>query len=60
MNGDDTLDSLDSPTEREIVSLWHSFRSAGLSEKQAWDAIIAGIALDVAFSGGRCRPRLVQ
>ena len=48
------------PTESEIIGLWRSFRSAGLSEKQAWDAILAGIALDVAFSDGRARPERVQ
>lgn len=53
-------DTFDPPTESEIIGLWHTFRSAGLSEKQAWDAIAAGIALGVAFSDGRMRPRLVQ
>ncbi len=56
----DSLDTFGPPTEREIIGLWHSFRSAGLSDKQAWDAILAGIALDAAFSDGRSRPRLVQ
>ena len=56
----DSLDTFGPPTEREIIGLWQSFRSAGLSEKQAWDAILAGIALDAAFSDGRSRPRLVQ
>ncbi len=55
-----SLDSFDPPSETEIIGLWQCFRSAGLSEKQAWDAIAAGIALDVAFSDGRRRPRLEQ
>lgn len=56
----DSLDSFDPPTETEIIGLWQSFRSAGLSARQAWDAIVAGIALDMAFSDGRRRPRLEQ
>ena len=56
----DSLESFGPPTEGEIIGLWYSFRSAGLSDKQAWDAILAGIALDAAFSDGRSRPRLVQ
>ncbi len=45
--------SFTSPTETEIIGLWKTFRSAGLSERQAWDAIMAGLALNVAFSDGR-------
>ena len=56
----DFLEAFGPPTELEIIGLWHSFRSAGLSEKQAWDAILAGIALDAAFSGGRKRLLQVQ
>lgn len=56
----DSLDSFDPPTEGEIIGLWQSFRSAGLSSRQAWDAIVAGIALDVVFSDGRKRPRREQ
>ncbi|MDE0028270.1 MAG: hypothetical protein OXK82_08530 [Deltaproteobacteria bacterium] len=56
----DSLDSFDPPTETEIIGLWQSFRSAGLSARQAWDAIVAGIALDMVFSDGRKRPRLEQ
>ncbi len=58
--GPDPLDSFDPPSETEIIGLWRCFRSAGLSERQAWDAIAAGIALDVVFSDGRRRPRLEQ
>ncbi len=56
----DSLDSFDPPTEREIIGLWQSYRAVGLSEKQAWDAILAGIALGAAFADGRSRSRLVQ
>jgi len=58
--GLDSLEPFDPPTEKEIIGLWQSFRSAGLSEKQAWDAIVAGIAFNVAFSDGRSRLLLDQ
>lgn len=29
----DSLDSFDPPTETEIIGLWQSFRSAGLSAR---------------------------
>ena len=54
--GRDSLDSFDPPTETEIIGLWNTFRSVGLSDRQAWDAIMAGLALDMAFSDGRARP----
>lgn len=44
------MDEFDQPTEAEIISLWQTFKSAGLSDREAWDAIVAGIALDMAFS----------
>ena len=56
----DSLDAFDPPTETEIIGLWQTFRASGLSARQAWDAIVAGIALDVAFSDGRKRPRREQ
>jgi len=51
-----TTDAFDKPTEGEIIMLWQSFRSAGLSAQQAWDAIVAGIALDMAFSRSETLP----
>ena len=55
---DDTTDGFGHPTEEEIISLWQTFRSAGLSDKEAWDAIVAGIALDMAFSRTETLPRV--
>ena len=52
------IDAFDNPTEDEIISLWQSFKSAGLSDKEAWDAIVAGIALDMAFSRTETLPRI--
>lgn len=44
------LDPFESITEAEIISLWEVFKSSGLSADEAWNAIVAGIALDVAFA----------
>ena len=53
-----TLDTFDNPTEGEIILLWQTFKSAGLSDQAAWDAIVAGIALDMAFGRSETLPRL--
>ena len=55
---DKPIDGFDHPTEAEIISLWQTFKSAGLSDKEAWDAIVAGIALDMAFSRTETLPRV--
>ncbi|MBI4490219.1 MAG: hypothetical protein HY694_14140 [Deltaproteobacteria bacterium] len=47
------MDTFDNVTEEEIISLWQSFKSAGLSGDEAWHAIVTGIALDMAFSRSR-------
>ena len=54
------VESFENPTEQDIIQLWQSFRSVGLSEGEAWDAILAGIALDMAFSRSRNLPRIVH
>jgi hypothetical protein len=38
-----------SVTEEEIICLWRSIKGKGLSEDEAWQAIVTGIALDMAF-----------
>jgi len=43
----------DSISEEEILHLWRSIKGRGLSEDQAWQAIVTGIALDMAFSKSR-------
>ena len=40
----------DSVTEDEIMHHWRSIRSKGLSDDDAWQAIVTGIALDMAFA----------
>ncbi len=43
-------DLFDSITEEEIIGLWRSIKGRGLSGDQAWQAIVTGIALDMAFA----------
>ena len=40
----------DSVTEDEIMQHWRSIKSKGLSDDDAWQAIVTGIALDMAFA----------
>jgi hypothetical protein len=52
------LEGFDYPTLDEIIALWRSYQaSGGLQPEEAWDAIAASLALDMAFSGhvrGKC------
>ena len=43
-------DLFESVTEEEIIYLWRSFKEKSLSEDEAWQAIVTGIALDMAFA----------
>ena len=43
-------DIFESVTEEEIIYLWRSIKGRGLSEDEAWQAIVTGIALDMAFA----------
>jgi hypothetical protein len=45
-----SLSTFDNLTEQDIILLWQSFKSAGLSGDEAWNAIMTGMALDMAFS----------
>ena len=40
----------DSVTEDEIMYHWRVIRSKGMSDDDAWQAIVTGIALDMAFA----------
>ncbi|MBI1995485.1 MAG: hypothetical protein HYU31_16450 [Deltaproteobacteria bacterium] len=40
----------DSVTEDEIMYHWRAIKSKGLSDDDAWQAIVTGIALDMAFA----------
>ena len=46
-------DFFESVSEEEIIYLWRSIKGKGLSEDEAWQAIVTGIALDMAFSKTR-------
>ena len=46
-------DLFESVTEEEIIYLWRSIKGRGLSEDQAWQAIVTGLALDMAFAKSR-------
>ncbi|MFQ5852679.1 MAG: hypothetical protein ACE5JU_19135 [Candidatus Binatia bacterium] len=54
------LETFDDVTEQDIILLWRSFKSAGLSGDEAWHAIMTGIALDVAFARSRSLPQVDQ
>jgi Fe-S cluster assembly scaffold protein SufB len=43
-------DIFESVTEEEIIYLWRSIKGKGLSEDEAWQAIVIGFALDMAFA----------
>jgi len=43
-------DIFENVTEEEIIFLWRSIKGKGLSEDEAWQAIVTGIALDMAFA----------
>jgi len=50
-------DFFDSITEEEIIGLWRSIKGRGISGDQAWQAIVTGIALDMAFAKPRAFKR---
>jgi hypothetical protein len=43
-------DIFESVTEEEIIYLWRSIKGRGMSEDDAWQAIVTGLALDMAFA----------
>jgi len=47
------FDLFDSITEEEIIGLWRSIKGRGLSGDEAWQAVVTGIALDMAFAKSR-------
>jgi len=40
----------DSVTEEEIIYLWRSIKRRGISENEAWNVVLTGFALDMAFA----------
>lgn len=53
-------DLFESVTEEEIIYLWRSIKGRGLSENEAWQAIVTGLALDMAFSKTRICKQIEQ
>jgi hypothetical protein len=51
-------DIFESVTEEEIIYLWRSIKDKGLSEDEAWQAIVTGIALDMAFAKTKATKQL--
>ena len=43
-------DLFETVTEEEVIYLWRSIRGRGISEDEAWQAIVTGLALDMAFA----------
>jgi hypothetical protein len=44
------MDLFESVTEEEIIYLWRSIKGRGISEDEAWHAVVTGLALDMAFA----------
>ncbi len=54
------VDTFDNVSEEEIIFLWRSYKSSGMSGDDAWHAIVTGIALDMAFARSRKLPQVDQ
>jgi hypothetical protein len=53
-------DLFESVTEEEIIYLWRSIKGRSLSEDEAWQAIVTGLALDMAFARNRSSKQVEQ
>jgi hypothetical protein len=49
---DEDLDQevFESVTDEEIIYLWRSIKGCAISENEAWQAVVTGLALDFAFA----------
>lgn len=50
----------ESVTEDEIMYHWRAIKSKGLSDDDAWQAIVTGIALDMAFAKSKTSRQIVH
>jgi len=48
LNHERDPDLFETVTEEEIIFLWRSIKDRGLSEDEAWQAVVTGMALDMA------------
>jgi hypothetical protein len=53
-------DIFESVTEEEVLYLWRSIKGKGVSEDEAWQAIVTGLALDMAFAKTRSSKQIEQ
>ena len=60
LDNDREQDLFESVTEEEIIYLWRSIKGRGLSGDEAWQAIVTGLALDMAFSKTRSYKQIEQ
>lgn len=54
LNRERDPDLFETVTEEEIIYLWRSIKGRGLSENEAWQAVVTGMALDMAFAKSKC------
>lgn len=54
LNRERDPDLFETVTEEEIIFLWRSIKGRGLSENEAWQAVVTGMALDMAFAKSKC------
>jgi hypothetical protein len=54
LNHERDPDLFETVTEEEIIFLWRSIKGRGLSEDEAWQAVVTGMALDMAFAKSKC------
>ena len=53
-------DTLEHPTEEEIICLWRSLKASRLPAEEAWHAIVTSMALDMAFARSKKLKRVEQ
>jgi hypothetical protein len=53
-------DLFESITEEEVIYLWRSIKGRRLSEDDAWQAVVTGLALDMAFAKSRAAQQIEQ
>ncbi len=60
LDGEHDQDLFESVTEEEIIYLWRSIKGKGMSGDEAWQAIVTGLALDMAFAKPRSYKQIEQ
>ena len=66
MNTNSVLDEerdqelFDSVTDEEIIYLWRWIKGRGISADEAWNVVLTGIALDIAFTTSKTCMQIEQ